>query len=387
MSKLDPKLYQRREQTYVKHFVLERYLEVLLLKTGRRGGTFNYIDSFAGPWEERAEDLSDTSPFIALRVLRDARVELRQQGCPDLQLRALFVERDASAHSRLQTALRRQTDVDARTIHGEFEEHIQEAVDFARHGPRPFAFTFIDPCGWGGYALRRIEPLLQVNYSEVLVNLMTDFFARFADMPMQASKDMFGREDYAERWAGLQGEARDEAIVQTYAECLREAGGFSHVGTCVVLHPLKDRRHFHLVYATRSLIGLQVFRIVEAKAMMVQDETRAEAKKRLRAEQTGQGELFEAKALDRPYIKELRERYTERARVDAIKQLSSTPETKYDTLLAQALSHPMTTEQEVKRWIAAWRADGVVKIDGLLAGKRVPELGAGHVVRIIGRLA
>jgi three-Cys-motif partner protein len=387
MSKLDPKLYEGREQTYVKHYVLERYLELLVLKIGRGGGTFNYIDSFAGPWEQRAKDLSDSSPFIALRVLRDAREALRKDGCPELKLRALFVERDKAAHARLETALRNQTEVEARAIQGEFENHIGEAVEFAGHGARPFAFTFIDPCGWDGFALKAIEPLLRVEYSEVLVNLMTEFFSRFADESMEASKDMFGREDYAQRWAGLQGEAREEAIVTTYADCLGEAGRFAHVGTCVVLNPLKDRRLFHLVYATRKLIGLRVFRDVEAKAMVAQDDRRAAAKQRERTMKSGQQELFGAGAIDRPYLDELAERFTQRARAVAVEALSRSGGMKYDDLLALSLSHPMTSEKEVKGWIAAWGKSGALAIEGLAPGRRVPEMGAGHVIRVTGTLA
>jgi hypothetical protein len=147
-----------------------------------------------------------------------------------------------------------------------------------------------------------------------------------------------------------------------------------------------DRQHFHLVYATRKLIGLREFRAVESKAMAAQDELRATAKKRLRSAQSGQGELFEPKALDRPYLEELSQRFTSRARSDVMRSLLKCGTMPYDELLARALSHPMTTEKVVKDWISGWRKEFAIAIDGLTAGRRVPELGMMHKVRVTGTI-
>jgi three-Cys-motif partner protein len=94
MTDLRPELYVGSEQTYVKHFVLEYYLEKLAYKVGWDGATLNYIDGFAGPWQSKGEALEDTSPYIALRVLRDTRAELERLGRPRLGVRTMFVEKD-----------------------------------------------------------------------------------------------------------------------------------------------------------------------------------------------------------------------------------------------------------------------------------------------------
>lgn len=71
--------YPRREQAYVKHYVLKHYLQQLALKIGhfRPGTTFNYIDGFSGPWQHATEELRDTSPHVALTLLSAARDSLR----------------------------------------------------------------------------------------------------------------------------------------------------------------------------------------------------------------------------------------------------------------------------------------------------------------------
>lgn len=68
MAELDD--YLDREQMWVKHWMLQRYLEQLILKVGRHWKSFVYIDAYAGPWKAQAEDLSDTSFGCALEVMR-----------------------------------------------------------------------------------------------------------------------------------------------------------------------------------------------------------------------------------------------------------------------------------------------------------------------------
>lgn len=46
---LDPGAYEGREQTYVKHFVLENYLERVAYNIFSFEDLFSYIDGFSGP--------------------------------------------------------------------------------------------------------------------------------------------------------------------------------------------------------------------------------------------------------------------------------------------------------------------------------------------------
>lgn len=79
---MDAAAYAGREQSAAKHLILERYLEMLAFKVGffRPGLTLNYIDGFAGPWESKTSDLSDTSPAIALKKLVEVRNQVSGKG-------------------------------------------------------------------------------------------------------------------------------------------------------------------------------------------------------------------------------------------------------------------------------------------------------------------
>lgn len=58
--------YKGREQTYLKHYVLEQYLDRVTFHIGYAQSEFVYVDCFSGPWRTESDDLADTSIRIAL---------------------------------------------------------------------------------------------------------------------------------------------------------------------------------------------------------------------------------------------------------------------------------------------------------------------------------
>src|SRR5262245_51382899 len=139
---IDPRDYVGREQAYVKHVVLQKYLQALALKVGQfnPGTTLNYIDGFSGPWDGGGDpnDPRSTSPYIALRELCQARRQLRARGI-DFNVRGLFVERDRVAFGRLQRLLGSWTDATTESLCGGFEDSVAHATTFATTGDNRFA--------------------------------------------------------------------------------------------------------------------------------------------------------------------------------------------------------------------------------------------------------
>lgn len=386
--------YERREQAYVKHYVLKHYLQQLALKIGnfRPGTTLNYIDGFSGPWQHATEELRDTSPHVALTELCAAREALRAQSRPvALRVRGMFVEQDPDAFALLQGLLRDKfSSVESEAYPGEFEAHIPQACRFAATGPQPFAFVFIDPTGWTGYGLKAITPLLRVRPGEVLINFMTKDISRFVDdedsVALQSFVDLFGDASYREAWRGLKDLDREDRIVETYCARVLQAGEFAHCAATVILNPRHDRTHYHLVYATRSLHGLIAFRETERRATPEQREARAEARQRDRITTRKQGELFDAPVMETSYMAELERRYQQKARGAVADLLRERGEVEFDVLVAAALQHPMTSLGELKGWIADWREAGEVEYVGLAAGERALAVGKKHRLRWRGGL-
>ncbi len=313
--------YQGREQALVKHTVLRSYLQTLALKVGQfqSGTTLNYIDGFSGPWDAVRDDDGDSSPAIAAREL-DAARRVLEDGGKRMRVRCMFVEKDPAAFGRLGALCARVPVQDTVPIHGEFEDHIAEAVSFAEHGPHPFAFVFIDPTGWSGYGLQAIAPLLRVEPSEVLINFMLKDILRFIDhgtsVALPSFEALFGQRsaEYRKNWKGLAGLNREDAIVTAYCERIRDAGRFPYCVSTIVLNPTADRTQYRLVFATRSRKGLTTFRNIERKALSQQQEARAGAKQAEQETRTGQLGLLEPADMDTNYFSSLLGRYRGQAR-------------------------------------------------------------------------
>src|SRR2546427_10233703 len=99
-----PEYYKGKEQTYLKHFFLEKYLETVAFHIGYAQSEFVYVDCFSGPWRHEDEDLADTSIRISLDKLNYVRNVLApHQKHPTI--RAIFIENDPTAFDALQQAL------------------------------------------------------------------------------------------------------------------------------------------------------------------------------------------------------------------------------------------------------------------------------------------
>lgn len=377
--------YEGREQTLVKHVVLEKYLERFAMIVGTWADTINYVDGFSGPWNLKSEDFADSSFATALRVLRQAREALRARG-RKVRLRCFFIESNAKSYDRLVQFARETTDAEVVTKNSEFIEAISDIQNFLRAGgQQAFGFTFIDPTGWTGFAMKQIRPLLLHQPGEVLINFMTSHIRRFVLSPegmrQQEFEDLFGEADFKEELVGLDSKDREDALVRRYMRSIHETGAFRYVCAAVVLHPQKDTAHFHLIYATRNLKGVEVFKDAEKAAMKVMEEARAEAQQRQRT-QNGQGELFSAPVLHHAsYYLGLKARYTLHARDVLLSFLQKRGRISYDTAWEAVLPSALVWESDLKEWIKEWQGQGVLDVQGLGPRERVPKLGQRHMLQ------
>ena len=149
--------YKGREQTYLKHFFLERYLERVAYVIGWTYPEFVYVDGFSGPWKSSDEAFEDTSFKIAINKLRRVRAGLVNAGKRG-RIRCLFIEKDPAAFRALDEATGGESEIEVESLQGEFEQLIPDILKFVGDS---FSLVFIDPTGWTGFALRRIAPLLR----------------------------------------------------------------------------------------------------------------------------------------------------------------------------------------------------------------------------------
>jgi three-Cys-motif partner protein len=138
-------LYSGREQTLIKHFILQQYLKRFAHIIGFHWQTITYVDCFSGPWNVRSNELKDSSFAIALDELRAAKKTHLAKG-KTLNLRCMFLEKDPTAYSRLKEFADGITDVQVETRNKELSQAIDDVLGFIRDGGRgSFPFIFDRP--------------------------------------------------------------------------------------------------------------------------------------------------------------------------------------------------------------------------------------------------
>ncbi len=292
-----PDIYHGREQTFVKHRLLEAYLQRLFMIIGLHQKSIRYVDCFSGPWQEGSAELKDTSIGISLKIIGKSREALQKMG-KDVAFHALFIEKDKIAFKKLQNHLAnfQQTGISTSAFPGDFFELRDLILDWC--GPNDFTFFFVDPKGWKNVVeIPTLTPLLRRPNSEFLINFMYDFLLRTHTQEsfredMQA---IFGEVPDTE---GLTPEGKEEYLISLYGKCLKEIpptwGSKPRAVSVPVLYPTIDRTLYHLVYLTRHPKGITVFMQASDQLDLIQGRARAQAKQEDRETRSGQLELFRA---------------------------------------------------------------------------------------------
>ena len=284
MATAVPEIYKEREPAFVKHTLLESYLETLVLTIGMGAkgeaqAEICYVDCFAGPWGSEDEHLDGTSIALSLKTLASCKAKLASLGV-NARMRALFIEKDKKAFGRLSAFLKSGTfsEVERDCFAGDFVELRQEILRWC--GTKSFTFFFIDPKGWTPVVIEVLRPLLQRRRSEFLINFIYDFINRTASMMdwQEEIKQLLGR---SVDLTDLSSTQREDALLTAYRDSLKlcvPAGKApyrprtAYVG---VLHPLHNRTKYHLVYLSSHPLGIVKFMNASEKADIVQARVRA----------------------------------------------------------------------------------------------------------------
>src|SRR5688572_29302064 len=144
-----PAEYLGREQSWLKHRVLQEYLVPWAIKLASvarsRSIKIWYVDCFAGPWQSAPDDLADPSGAIGLEALRAAQGAWKEQGAV-VEVGAVFVEKSKRAFERLSQHIEAfRPEIDVRALAGEFGDHVSSIDQIIG---RDAAFVLVDPTGW-----------------------------------------------------------------------------------------------------------------------------------------------------------------------------------------------------------------------------------------------
>jgi len=372
-----PEYYKGREQTWVKHLFLEKYLERVAYNILSFKDEFVYVDGFSGPWKSEDENFEDTSFMIAVEQLRRVKGSVMDRFDKNVRIRCYFNDNDPIAFEGLKRAADEISDMEIKVESGDFEDMVPEIKDFVG---RSFSLTFIDPKGWKGYGLRMIQPLLELR-GEVLINFMFDYANRFLDDPRPETiatfDPVFGGPDWYKEIESriAAGMEREEAILAVYLERLRSAGRFTHVTSTPVLKPLSQRAYFHLVYGTHHRKGLIEFRHVEKQTFPEQEKVRRSTKAKDRVERTGQTDLFvsdDHRTGPRSYEAQ-KQKQDELGQATMRDFLAQRGTLRFEELQTRLLEIPLVWESDLKVWLHEMRKAGEIEIPELTGRQWVPK--------------
>lgn len=378
--------YEGREQTYLKHFFLERYLERVAYNIFPFQNEFVYVDGFSGPWKSDDEEFEDTSFVIAINELRKIKDEFSERG-KNVRIRCLFIEKNPGGYSDLKQSIQSISDIEIDTICGSFEDLIPEVSKFIGNS---FSLVFIDPTGWTGFGLRKITPLLKLK-GEVIINFMFDHINRFISDPRpeiaRTFDPLFGDSYWYDEYSELvaHGMSKEDAVLGVYKQRVRAAGTFPHITSTRIKKPLHERAYFHLVYATRHWKGLVEFSEVERKAADEQEIVRNAAQLVKRENRTGMRDLLADVGMPTEVIsknfEDERRANLEMAEEELRNTLEGVLEIKYENLLGIILEIPLVWVSDFKASLRDLKNAGLIEFSGFTERQRVPK--PGNIIRWI----
>ena len=291
-----PAEYIGREQAYIKHTVLCTYLTRLFMIISAGESVINYIDCFAGPWQDESDELQATSIGISLKEMTKCVEQIAKIRGRAITFRALYIEKDPTAFKRLHSFVdlhkkQNNTSVQVECMQGDYRDLLNDIISWC--GPH-FSFFFVDPKGWkrviGG---KTLDPLLSLPKAEFLINFMYDFMNRAANIDKHANDDM---EELVGEALNLGPELtpqqRQNIIISKYRVNMKR---YYKNGRCVYVpieRPGQDKVLYFLVYLTRHSKGVAVFKEEAEKILVLQKKVQYQAKLSKQMSQNANGDLF-----------------------------------------------------------------------------------------------
>jgi hypothetical protein len=244
----------------------------------------------------------------------------------------------------------------------------------------------IDPKGWQ-IPLNNLSSMPARRNSEVIFNFMFDFINRAAGIddpvvvgglneliPYGSWRAKLKKAEQ-ENQGKLTSSERKSILVGAFTESLAVLGKYPFVAETTILRPLQDRPLYCLCYATRNSRGVEVFRDCQVKALNEQAKTRAAAKLRRAASNTGQGELFETLYEMAPdELISFLENQRNIAEKTLIELTPRAPDfVRYEKLWPEVLLRHIVRLPDVNKAVARLHATGSILIPDWEKKRRVPQ--------------
>jgi len=254
-NKLGNDLFEeRRLQTVSKHNIFENYLEpwARIISNQRWCKDAYYIDAFAGTGKYIKTGEAG-SPVIAANILLKCQK-------PTCKFHCICIEKDPRRFKILQDSLKQfRGKLNIERYNGEFLHFIDRILKTIGKSP---AFFFIDPEGFAGMDFDKIEAILNLPHTELLINFQYNAIQRWLKAPRVETtiRKLFGTPEYKKA-------KREIDLIELYKRQIRQTGAF--VWYFRNKFPEIDRTFYYLVYATKKVVGFKIM-----KAVMLSEQSK-----------------------------------------------------------------------------------------------------------------
>ncbi|NMG41797.1 three-Cys-motif partner protein TcmP [Chelativorans sp. ZYF759] len=280
--------YQGREQSFIKHLFLNKYLESAAYKLFQgRSPVFNFVDAFAGPWRVSDTDkYSDASFSQAIETLDAVRRSLLDMRRPGLKVRFRFCERNPASVAKLQQFAAQKPEFDIQVFSGAFEDNLNGIRSACRDG---FTFTFIDPTGWNVDSGKIFDFLRNLN-GEFLFNFMAEEVNRHAgwDGVAESLGRFLADPAWKAAFEAMPEGSNETKILQLLKARMKEARVATYLTDMAIRKPREDRIKMRLILGTHSGFGVEVFRSVQEKV----EKEAVRTRHAIQTEESGQSQIF-----------------------------------------------------------------------------------------------
>ena len=364
--------YQGREQSFIKHEFLTKYLQAAAFKTLQsRSRSFNFADAFAGPWRvSDTENLSDASFDQALQTLEAVRVHLGRMGMSGLSIRFFLCEKRREAVAKLRRYTQQKERFEIQVFHGAFEDHLNDIAAKCGDG---FTFTFIDPTGWSIRSGPILE-FLQRQKGEFLLNFMAEHVNRHAEYPAISTSigQFLADPDWENEYYSLPNDWNNETrILALLKRRIRATSAAKYVPDFPILKPREERVKMRLILGTHSLHGLEVFRDTQAKVERKEIETRNDLLKSRKCQSTlFPDDMVVAMAQDLAGVGSLR--YREEAKDFVKTLLTGEHYIEFGNIWPAVMEKMPMRRTHVNKLVNEMKSQGVVTFE-LPRNRRVPQ--------------
>ncbi|KKG04760.1 three-Cys-motif partner protein TcmP [Methanosarcina mazei] len=265
----DPRKWEYKEHTRVKHIILKKYLKAWINILGKNRKVC-YFDCFAG--RGKYSDGTEGSPLIALKAAADLinnRSHLKE-------VELTFIEKDKNNYGNLlnvlEEELKNHPDMYLgvklnKPINDEFINAVPLLLkDYKKLPP---SFFFIDPFGFNGIPIKVLQDILLIPKTEVFINFMIRDVNRFLNSPnhLHSIEGLYGLDDLngtiISKYPYLD---KESALLELYQQQLHEHTGVNYTFPFKVSEDEKKQTTYYLIHATNHPLGCEIMKEIMYKA-------------------------------------------------------------------------------------------------------------------------